>query len=254
MYIKSVDSNKKIIKVAIPLTKQSGKIRVKKRSILNEHGVPAATRSKCMTSDCYVEWQIGYDVQKSDEDKANLTTLKDKIFIGYKGVEKYLYELSEYVKYFYDWNIITKDELIDIAESLESLQSNCYFDTHSDMAIRRREFQPKTINGIPFLYTVIESPLAVHKFDNYEIITEIEIKSQQRAVGMQPMLYFCFPLTELDEGSDLIGRISKAKECATFTFDENKKSLLLELLKIFGMLSASHNSDVRSIIKLIVDE
>ena len=254
MYIKSIDAEKKTLKVAIPLTAQSGKTRIKKRSILNEHGVPAATRSKPMTQECYVEWQIGYDVQVGDKDKEGLTTLKDKTFTGYKGVNKYLYELSEYVKYFHDWGVITDSELMNLKDYLTTLPIDCYFDTRSDMAIRRRIFQEKTINDIPFLYTVIESPLVVHKFDRYEIMTEIEIKEQQRAVGMQPMLYFCFPLTELDEGTTLLGRISQVKEEATFTFDSNKKFLLIEMLKIFGMLSASHNHDVRSIIKLILEK
>ena len=254
MYIKSINHENKTLKIAIPLTLQSGKTRVKKRSILNEHGIPAATRSNPMTKECYVEWQIGYDVLVGDAEKENLTTLTEKSFTSYKGKQKYLYELSEYIHYFYIWGIITYDELVTLREYLETLPTHSYFDTHSDMAIRRRIFIEKTINDIPFLYTVIESPLVVHKFDQYEIVTEIEIKEQQRAVGMQPMLYFCFPLTELDDGANLLGRISNAKEEATFTFDANKKFLLIEMLKIFGMLSANHNHDVRNIITLILGE
>ena len=249
-----MDTEKKLIKVSLPITAPSGKIRVKKREILNEHGVPGRTRQDPMTQKCYVEWQIGYDVPINDSAKVEHTTLTSKTFTGSNGKTKYLYELSEYIKYFYDWGIISKDELLSIKDILENLPMDAHFDRHPDMAIRRRHFQTREINELEFLYTVVESPLVVHKFDQYEVITEIEIKEQQHAVGTQPMLYLCFPITELDEGADLLGRVARQKEEATFTFDQSKKVLLLEMLKIFGMLTSRHNTDVVSIIDLILGE
>jgi len=56
---------------------------------------------------------------------------------------------------------------------------------------------PKTFNGIEYLWTQVKYPVLVHKFGEYEILTELIIREKQRAVGVQPMLYFCFPVTEL---------------------------------------------------------
>ena len=46
--------NKKIL-ADIPLTRHSGKIRIKSRSIFYEYGEPHATRSKPFTQNNYVE-------------------------------------------------------------------------------------------------------------------------------------------------------------------------------------------------------
>lgn len=63
------------ILVDVPLTEQSGKFRVKVREAVNEHGRPAATRQEAFTKNHYVEWQIGYDVAKSEREKFGLTSL-----------------------------------------------------------------------------------------------------------------------------------------------------------------------------------
>lgn len=53
--------------VNLPLTKPTGKIRVKKRSFFAEYGEPIAPRQVPMSQSAYVEWQIGYDLLKSSE-------------------------------------------------------------------------------------------------------------------------------------------------------------------------------------------
>ena len=110
MHIKEIQNQE--IKVAIPLTKGTEKTRIKKRSILNEYGVPVSTKREPFTQSCYVEWQIGYDVVTDDTEKLKKTTLQNLRFIGANGKEKALYELSEYIKYFYDWNIVKKQKVV----------------------------------------------------------------------------------------------------------------------------------------------
>jgi hypothetical protein len=94
----------------------------------------------------------------------------------------------------------------------------------------------------------------VHKFKNYEIITEITIREKQKAVGIQPMLYFCFPVTELKSDSPLIGRCTNAKEFAYFKINKNNSFIILEIIKIFGMLSPPHQHDILEILNLIIDK
>ncbi|WP_231944795.1 MULTISPECIES: hypothetical protein [Helicobacter] len=86
--------------VEIPLTTQSGKIRIKIRNSFYEYGIPTATRQIPFSQKHYIEWQIGYDVDKSDKEKLALSTLQETHFVGANEKNKALYELSEYLYYF----------------------------------------------------------------------------------------------------------------------------------------------------------
>ena len=250
MFIKKIKKNE--IKVAIPLTKGTEKTRIKKRSILNEYGIPVSTKTEPFTQNCYVEWQIGYDVIKSDIEKLAKTTLKDFSFIGANGKEKTLYELSEYIKYFYDWGIITKDNLIDIKNYLQNLSENNFLDTNPELSIKRTHPINKMINNFNFMWTKVEYPLLVYKFGNFEIVAEIKITEKQYAIGTQPMLYLCFPITELENSDKLLGRTALTKEFANFVINSENIGVFLEMLKLFGILSNNHNKDVISIVNVIL--
>lgn len=250
MFIKEIKN--KEIKVAIPLTKGTEKTRIKRRSILNEYGIPVSTKTEPFTQSCYVEWQIGYDVIKADIEKLEKTTLKDFSFIGANGKEKTLYELSEYIKYFYDWKVISKESLISIKNYLQQLPENSFLDTNPELSIKRTHPVSKTINGFDFMWTKVEYPLLVYKFGNFEIVAEIKITEKQYAIGTQPMLYLCFPITELENSENLLGRTAQTKELASFVINDNNVKVFLEMLKLFGTLSKSHNKDIISIIDVIL--
>jgi hypothetical protein len=96
--------------------------------------------------------------------------------------------------------------------------------------------------------------MLVHRFGKYEILTEIKITEKQYAIGVQPMLYFCFPITELRSNEQIVGRTAKTKETADFVIDKNNISIFLEMFKIFGLLSKSHNHDVVEILKAMMEE
>lgn len=253
MFIQEIKNQE--IKVAIPLTKGTDKTRIKKRSILNEYGIPVSTKSEPFSQSCYVEWQIGYDVITSDTEKLEKTTLQKLRFTGANGKEKALYELSEYIKYFYDWNIIKRQELIDIKTYLQNMTDDDFLDNsigHPELAIKRTNFVQKQINGFNFMWTQVEYPLLVYKFGNFEIVTEIIIKEKQYAIGIQPMLYLCFPITELENSQNLLGRTANTKEFASFKIDRNNIAVFVEMLKLFGTLSKNHNTDAISIIDTIL--
>lgn len=251
MFIKEIKKNE--IKVAIPLTKGTDKTRIKKRSILNEYGIPVSTKSEPFTQSCYVEWQIGYDVITSDTEKLEKTTLKDLRFIGANGKEKALYELSEYIKYFYDWKVISKESLINIENYLKQLSEDNFLDTNPELSIKRTHPINKTINDFNFMWTKVEYPLLVYKFGKFEIVAEIKITEKQYAIGTQPMLYLCFPITELENSENLLGRTAQTKEFANFVINDKTINVFLEMLKLFGTLSKNHNKDAISIINVILN-
>jgi len=256
MFIKEIIENKEI-RVAIPLTATSGKVRIKRRSILNEYGIRVATCQTKLSQSDYIEWQIGYDVvtkvtEKKDELK--LTTLKEFRFLGANGNEKALYELSEYVYYLIKFNFIPKSSLNDLKKFLMDIPKENLFDLNSELSIKRSNFREKEFNGIKFLQTTVEYPLIVHKFGKYEIITEIIIKEKQIASGVMPMLYLCFPITELKTEPILLGREAKSKEQAEFIINKDNADIFVQLLKLFGMLSENHRKDILSIINVILEK
>jgi len=240
------------IEVSILLTAVSGKIRVKNRSILNEYGTPVAVKRDGFALSNYIEWQIGYDVVKKETEKLAESSLPETEFIGANKKVKALYELSEYIWYFYKWGVIPKKELEDVAVYLNSVQDHELIDKNTELQIDRSHPIAKNINGFNFEYTQVKYPLLIYKFNGYEIVTEIKITEKQYAVGTQPMLYLCFPITELKCEVNLVGRTAKTKEIVHFEITEKNIKVFVEMLKMFGILSKNHKHDILQIINTIL--
>ncbi|MDR1894455.1 MAG: R.Pab1 family restriction endonuclease [Spirochaetales bacterium] len=252
MWIENCNEAAKELSIAIPLTKGTEKTRIKKRSFFNEYGFPVATKSEAFSQSCYVEWQIGYDVVTAEPEKLKKTTLKKITFTGANTKEKALYELSEYVYYFYKWQVIPKQDLLNILLFLKNLKGTDFVDKNPELSIERTHPVPKSINSIDYQWTQVKYPVLIHKFGKYEILTEIIIKEKQYAIGVQPMLYFCFPVTELKSKKQLVGRTAEAKETASFIIDAKTISIFVLMLKMFGTLSENHNKDIITIVEKII--
>ena len=132
------------------------------------------------------------------------------------------------------------------------MKTNNLLNNNKHCQIKRTHPIEKRINTINFYALTVEYPQLIHRFGKYDVVTEITIREQQRAVGIQPMLYFCFPITELQAKIPLIGRCAETKEFAQFEFNKNNCFIVLEMIKIFGMLSTSHQYDSLQIIKTIL--
>ena len=91
---------------------------------MNEYGTPVAVKRDGFLLSNYVEWQIGYDVVKKETEKFAESSLPETEFIGANGKVKALYELSEYIWYFYQWNVIAREELENVIAYLNSIQDH----------------------------------------------------------------------------------------------------------------------------------
>ena len=243
------------LRVNLPLTSHTGKIRIKRRKNVNEYGVPVATKTNAFTDDCYVEWQIGYDAEIQDEEKLAKTIYPQEIFTGANGNKKALYELSQYIKDFYEQNIISKNDLLDIKNYLTNIKPNDYLDSCPELKINRREVGQRSFNDYNFDFKKIEYPILIYNFHINDFVAEVVIREKQYAVGIQPMLYLCFPITNLkseNTNDNLLGRTAKAKEEAYFIIDKDNIKVFLNMFKLFGTLSSNHNKDVISIIDIIL--
>ena len=240
-----IDEGNRTIEESIPLTVAMGKIRVKSRSMYCEYGQPFSSRSRQFTTRNYVEWQISYDsVQKPNHHPP----------VAYEGREKtkFLVELSFYFYKFFQWEIITRRTVVDFVDYLESIDREHLIDRHEHCKISRTHPDAIEINGIPFSSMTLRYPQLVYNFQQYEIIAEVTIREKQRAVGVQPMLYFCIPISELNAHPPLIGRTAKLKEMARFKFSESNYGVILQMMKIFGILSDRHRDDILRIVRTLL--
>jgi len=109
-----------------------------------------------------------------------------------------------------------------------------------------------TLNGVSYKETCIRLPTFV--FDQTPDGTQIEvaIKQQQYASGVQPMVYFCIPLTSFSNSSMLMGRPSVVGDSLTYIIDKTNAGNIACLMRVFGMASARHKHDIVTIIKVIL--
>lgn len=236
--------------VNLPMTQPTGKIRVKTRSFFGEYGNPMATRQELMNQKCYIEWQIGYDML-ADRNNIDKTTLSDRTFENYKRETKYAYELSEIIFYSYKLGLIKDIDIEKTYKFIKGIKDNEFIDVIDSMRIMRTNPVETKINQIDFYEMKVSYPLIVHKFGKYDIYTEVINKEKQRGVGVQPMLYVCIPIIELQFDEEPLGRILKPKERGRWIIKEEEAKLALELFEIFGMLSKKHQYDVLAIMRML---
>ncbi len=228
--------------IYVPLTKPTSKFRVKFRESETQYGNPVATRQNTFDTKHYIEWQIGYDTMDQ-----NNTSYNNLNFIGANGKIKYLYELSEIIYYLKSISIIKSVDIVNLIEKLSSLEDKFIDNT---LEITRDSFIKKSILGINFKSSYVNYPLFICNLNN-DFIIEIIVREKQRAVGVQPMLYVCFPITKLLTNTQLIGRKADPKETGILVIEHNDANIYLKIIEIFGMLSKKHHDDVLKILEII---
>lgn len=238
----------------LSIASPTGKVRVKDRNVFYEYGKPISTRSETIPGTAYIEWQIGYDL-KDEPGNLNKTTLIDKGIINNKGKRKLPYELSEILFYAYKLNLIKPEDIFAVKNSIqgfkqEELLENC-------LQIWRSDPKPREIANINFEFMELKYPLLVHKFGEYEVVTEILVKEKQKAVGIQPMLYVCVPMKyvhSISRSGEVVGRMAEAKEMVSWEIGSTEAKFALEVMKLFGLLSVAHQKDVLAILEKLFPE
>lgn len=245
-----VIDSKSGLKVVLPMTQPTGKVRIKERSFFGDYGNPIAARQVALGLNNYVEWQIGYDLEAKTENLSK-TSLKNLRFKNYKGVEKYAYELSEMLFWSYRHGLVTGEEIKAAYDKIQSVQEANTFEEMEEMSICRTNPVEATINEMGFYKMTVKYPMLVHKFGQYDIYAEVVIKEKQRAVGTQAMLYVCLPITSLRFKRNALGRVLDAKETGDWLIGREEGLLSLELFRVFGMLSPKHRFDVLAIFRML---
>lgn len=224
-----------------PLTQVKGKIRIKERFAFSDYGQSIAPRQTTITSNHYIEWQIGYD--KENNENAH--------FIGINGKEKQIYELSEFLEFGLKMNLISKKELENLRLKIEN--NDIFIDEKEK--ITREHFISEKIGEIEFLKSRVSYPLLVHKFESKDMLCEIIVREKQLAVGTMPMLYFCIPMAKVqDKKSEFsfVGRQIQSKENGYLQINSSNIAVFVKMFQIFGLLSKTHKHDCLEILNYIL--
>ena len=247
---KVVASNGEVYAI-LPMTKATGKIRLKRRNSFSDYGEPFATRKNKIGLTTYIEWQIGYDLPlkgKKGKSNAPRTSLSNITFSNYKDETKYVYELSEIVYHSYKHGIISDGEIKKLKEQIKNVPDS---ELIENKKITKSVPVATKIGGLDYYEMEVSYPLVVHKFGEYDIYAEVINREKQRAVGVQPMLYVCLPITSVEFKDNVLGRTLEAKECSKWKIGDGEAKLALELFRVFGMLSIKHRFDILALLDML---
>jgi R.Pab1 restriction endonuclease len=230
------------IRVRLPLTDVTGKVRVKEKSS-DGFGLPVAPSKTILGEKDYLEWQIGYDIPNT-----NSPSVVPEIKFIRNGETKYGHELSKIIFEAVRIGILSTNDLIRAIEALEKIQPSEF---EESQAVQVEVSTNAAADG--FQSAVQRLPQFTKSTPHGWV--QIQLKQKQRAVGYQAMVYVCLPMAEVlaMDGSSRKPGSAKSKETVYYDFTRANSDLLLDIIHAFGIASQQHNEDIRQILGKILE-
>jgi hypothetical protein len=230
------------VRVRLPLTDVTGKVRVKEKSS-DGFGLPVAPSKVTLGKKHYLEWQIGYDIPNT-----NSSSVVPEIKFIRNGETKYGHELSRIVFEAVHLGLLSTNDLVREIEALQKIQPAEF-----------EESQPVQVEAATNA-AADGFQSAVQRLPQFTKTTphgwvQIQLKQKQRAVGYQAMVYVCLPMDEVlsaDGVSRQAGR-AHSKETVFYDFNRDNAAFLLDIIHAFGIASPQHNEDIRKILSKILE-
>ncbi|HZF02347.1 MAG TPA: R.Pab1 family restriction endonuclease [Methylomirabilota bacterium] len=237
-----IETQTNAVRVRLPLTDVTGKVRVKEKSS-DGFGIPIAPSKVSLGEKDYLEWQVGYDIPST-----NSPSVVPEIKFIRNGETKYGHELSKIIFEAVRIGILSTNDLIHEIDSLKKIppsefeesqavqvevSTNAAADGFQSAVQRLPQFTKSTLHGW----------------------VQIQLKQKQRAVGYQAMVYVCLPMAEVlaMDGSPRKPGSAKSKETVYYDFTRANSDLLLAIIHAFGIASQQHNEDIRQILGKILE-
>jgi hypothetical protein len=237
-----VSATTNAVRVRLPLTDVTGKVRVKEKSS-DGFGVPIAPSKTSLGKKHYLEWQIGYDIPNT-----NSSSVVPEIKFIRNGETKYGHELSKIIFESVRLGLISTNDLLREMEALKKVQPN--------------EFEESQVVQVEVATNAAADGFqsAVQRLPQFTKTTphgwvQIQLKQKQRAVGYQAMVYVCLPMNEMlaMDGSPRKAGPAKSKETVFYDFNHANTAFLLDIIHAFGIASPQHNEDIRKILSKILE-
>ncbi len=229
------------IRVRLPLTDVTGKVRVKEISP-DGFGIPVAPSKVSLGTNDYIEWQIGYDIPNT-----NSPSIVPQLKFQRNGETKYGHELSKIIFESVRLGILSTNDLIGEIQKLEKIPTNEF-----------EESRPVQIETLTNAANGFQS--AVERLPQFTKVTshgsvQIQLKQKQRAVGYQAMVYVCLPMNQVLDanGNSRKSAPAKSKETVFYDFSRENADLILNIVDAFGIASQQHNEDIQHILQKILE-
>jgi hypothetical protein len=237
-----VETNGEAVRVRLPLTDVTGKVRVKEKSS-DGFGLPVAPSKVVLGKKHYLEWQIGYDLPNT-----NSPTVVPEIKFIRNGETKYGHELSKIVFEAVRRGILSTNDLVREIAALKKIPTAEF---EENQAVQVEVSTNAPADGFQS---------AIQRLPQFTKTTphgwvQIQLKQKQRAVGYQAMVYVCLPMNEVlaMDGSPRRAGPAKSKETVYYDFTPANAAFLLDVIHAFGIASAQHNEDIRKILGKILE-
>ena len=237
-----VEAHGDVVRVRLPLTDVTGKVRVKEKST-DGFGRAVAPSKTALGKKHYLEWQIGYDSPTT-----NSPSTVPQIKFRRNGETKYGHELSKIIFESVRLGVLSTNDLLRELTALKTIPPAGFEENQPVQS------EPET-NSAPdgFQRTVQRVPQFTKSTPHGSV--QIQIKQKQRAVGYQAMIYVCLPLNETlaMDGTPRKAVPAKSKETVYYDFGRENAGLLLDIVHAFGLASQQHNDDMRNILGKILE-
>jgi R.Pab1 restriction endonuclease len=238
-----VFTNGESVRIRLPLTDVTGKVRVKEMNP-DGFGIPVAPSKTVLGEKHYIEWQIGYDIPST-----NSPSVVPEINFQRNGETKYGHELSKIIFDSVRLGLLSTNDLIREIEALKKIQPSEF---EENQAVQVETSTNAAANGFQ---SAIERLPQFTKTTLHGSV-QIQLKQKQRAVGYQAMVYVCLPMNQV---WDMHGNLrkpgpAKSKETVYYDFNASNAAFILDIIHAFGMASQQHNEDVRQILVTILGQ
>jgi hypothetical protein len=237
-----VETNAAAVRIRLPLTDVTGKVRVKEKSS-DGFGLPVAPMKVPLGKKHYLEWQIGYDIPGT-----NSPTVVPEIKFIRNGETKYGHELAKIIFEAMRLGILSTNDLLHEIDSLKKIPPNGF---EENQAVQVEVSTNAAADGFQS---------AIQRLPQFTKTTphgwvQIQLKQKQRAVGYQAMVYVCLPMDEVltMDGTPRKAGNAKSKETVYYDFTRENSGLLLDIIHGFGMASQQHNEDIQKILGKILE-
>ncbi len=237
-----IETQTNSIRVRLPLTDVTGKVRVKEKSS-DGFGIPIAPSKTSLGEKHYLEWQIGYDIPNM-----NSPTVVPQIKFQRNGETKYGHELSKIIFEAVRIGILSTNDLIREIDSLKKIPPSEFEESQTV------QVEVSTNAAADGFQSAVQRLPQFTKSTPHGWV-QIQLKQKQRAVGYQAMVYVCLPMAEVlaMDGSPRKPGSARSKETVYYDFTRANSDLLLDIIHAFGIASQQHNEDIRQILEKILE-
>jgi len=230
------------IRVRLPLTDVTGKVRVKEKAS-DGFGLPVAPSQTALGPQHYLEWQIGYDLPNT-----NSPSVVPEIKFSRNGETKYGHELSRIVFEAVHLGLLSTNDLIREIEALKKIPAAEFEESQTV------QVEVATNAAADGFQSAIQRLPQFTKNSPHGSV-QIQLKQKQRAVGYQAMVYVCLPMNEVlaMDGSPRPAGRAHSKETVFYDFNRDNAAFLLDIVRAFGIASPQHNEDLRQILAKVLE-